>query len=79
MAMFTDIGGPDDVEPWLEQMLGARRTIMGFGHRVYKRGDSRVPILRPELVRVAGLRDGGEVLANGVLVVVRLRLAGRQG
>lgn len=77
MAMITDIGGPDDVEPWLAQMLATRRTIMGFGHRVYKRGDSRVPILRPELVRVARLRDGGELLATyHVLVSAMLRERG---
>jgi citrate synthase len=77
MAMITDIGGPDDVEPWLERMLAERRTIMGFGHRVYKRGDSRVPILREELVRVAGLRAGGELIATyHVLVSAMLRERG---
>jgi citrate synthase len=77
MAMIADIGGPDDVDPWLAEMLAGNRTIMGFGHRVYKRGDSRVPILRPELVRVAALRDGGELLATyHVLVSAMLRERG---
>lgn len=77
MAMIADIGGPDDVEPWLTEMLAENKTIMGFGHRVYKRGDSRVPILRAELVRVARLRDGGDLLATyHVLASAMLRERG---
>ena len=33
----------DKAEAWLEQALAEKRKIMGFGHRVYKNGDSRVP------------------------------------
>ena len=29
--------------------LGEKRKIMGFGHRVYKRGDSRVPTMQAAL------------------------------
>jgi citrate synthase len=31
---------------------------MGFGHRVYKNGDSRVPTMADALARVAVARDG---------------------
>lgn len=31
---------------------------MGFGHRVYKNGDSRVPAMNAALTRVAAARDG---------------------
>lgn len=54
---------------WMEEALAAKRKVMGFGHRVYKNGDSRVPTMkgaldamiahfeRPELL---GLYDGLE-------------------
>jgi citrate synthase len=64
MAMIADIGGPDHAEEWLRRMLAEKRTIMGFGHRVHKRRDSRVEPLRAELARVAALRDGTELLAT---------------
>lgn len=31
---------------------------MGFGHRVYKHGDSRVPTMKAALEQVAAARDG---------------------
>ena len=38
---------------------GQEAKIMGFGHRVYKKGDSRVPIMR-EIARDLGKRVGKE-------------------
>ena len=54
MHTFTEIGleagSAARAEPWLEQALAEKRKIMGFGHRVYKSGDSRVPTMRASLV-----------------------------
>jgi hypothetical protein len=36
-----------------------KKKIMGFGHRVYKKGDSRVPIMR-EIGRDLGKRSPGD-------------------
>src|SRR5262249_17406946 len=36
--------------------------IMGFGHRVYKNGDSRVPAMRAALGMAAALRGGQNLL-----------------
>jgi citrate synthase len=58
MEMMEEIGTPDRAEPWLEAALAEKRTIMGFGHRVYKNGDSRVPTMRAALGRIAEARDG---------------------
>src|SRR5690606_30474600 len=49
MHIFDEIGSADRVVPWLEQALAEKRKIMGFGHRVYKRGDSRVPTMKAAL------------------------------
>jgi citrate synthase len=62
MDMMTEIGIPDNAEPWLEEALASKRKIMGFGHRVYKNGDSRVPAMRAALGEIAALRDGKSLL-----------------
>ena len=49
LHIFNDIGSAENVKPWLDQALGEKRKIMGFGHRVYKRGDSRVPTMKAAL------------------------------
>lgn len=43
---------------WLRGKLARHEKIMGFGHRVYRNGDSRVPAMRQALARVAALRGG---------------------
>ncbi|MEV7619638.1 bifunctional 2-methylcitrate synthase/citrate synthase [Microbacterium sp. NPDC089321] len=49
MHIFDEIGSADRVVPWLDKALAEKRKIMGFGHRVYKRGDSRVPTMKAAL------------------------------
>ncbi len=34
---------------WLDEALEQKKKIMGFGHRVYKNGDSRVPTMKAAL------------------------------
>ena len=62
MDMMNEIGIPDNVGPWLREALAGKRKIMGFGHRVYKNGDSRVPAMRAALGEVAALRDGQRLI-----------------
>ena len=64
MRMFDEIGTADNAAPWLSQALADKRKIMGFGHRVYKRGDSRVPTMRAALARLVqrtGRTDLGQL------------------
>lgn len=49
MHVFDEIGTADRVEEWLDAALAEKRKVMGFGHRVYKNGDSRVPTMRAAL------------------------------
>ncbi len=46
MELVSSFDSPQDAEKSLLQMLEARRLIMGFGHRVYKNGDPRSPIVK---------------------------------
>lgn len=59
MKMLEEIETPDRAEAWLRKKLAAKEKIMGFGHRVYKKGDSRVPVMR-EIGRDLGQRTGKE-------------------
>jgi citrate synthase len=59
MRMMLEIGDPADAARWLRDALEAKRKVMGFGHRVYKRGDSRVPTMHAAMLEVAARRDGG--------------------
>ena len=59
MRMLDDIQTPERAEKWMMDALAKKAKIMGFGHRVYKKGDSRVPIMR-EIARDYGKRIGKE-------------------
>ena len=59
MRMLEEIKTPDRAEEWLKKKFAAKAKIMGFGHRVYKKGDSRVPVMR-EIGRDLGKRTGKE-------------------
>lgn len=42
-----------DPATWLKTALAQKKKIMGFGHRVYKNGDSRVPTMHAALTKMA--------------------------
>jgi 2-methylcitrate synthase len=46
MQMLLEIGEPSRAREWLLTALREKRKVMGFGHRVYKKGDSRVPTMK---------------------------------
>lgn len=63
LHVFTEIGSAENVGPWLDTALVAKRKIMGFGHRVYKRGDSRVPTMKAALDTLVAHYDRPDVAA----------------
>ncbi|AXN48756.1 Citrate synthase [Mycobacterium marinum] len=58
MRDMLEIGSADQASEWLRRKLARKEKVMGFGHRVYRNGDSRVPTMKRALERVAGVRDG---------------------
>src|ERR1700677_3519759 len=58
MHDMLEIGSAKNASGWLQGKLTRKEKIMGFGHRVYKNGDSRVPTMKRALERVAAARDG---------------------
>ena len=45
MQMLLEIDAVEKAETYLDEKLKKGERIMGFGHRVYRDGDSRVPIM----------------------------------
>ena len=66
MHAFEEIGPGDGsaerAVAWLDSALAEKRKIMGFGHRVYKSGDSRVPTMRDALERMVEYYDRPDLL-----------------
>ncbi|WP_353829304.1 bifunctional 2-methylcitrate synthase/citrate synthase [Agromyces sp. SYSU T0242] len=66
MHAFDEIGMGDGSSEraveWLDAALAEKRKIMGFGHRVYKHGDSRVPTMRDALERMVEHYDRPDIL-----------------
>jgi citrate synthase len=62
MGIFTEVTRPEQVDEWLTTALASGQKVMGFGHRVYKHGDSRVPTMRASLERLAGTSEKGRQL-----------------
>ncbi|WP_210687088.1 bifunctional 2-methylcitrate synthase/citrate synthase [Mycolicibacterium sp. GESEQ-9] len=58
MHDMLEIGSAENAAQWLHGKLSRKDKVMGFGHRVYKNGDSRVPTMKAALQRVAAVRDG---------------------
>ncbi len=54
MKMLRQIGSIENVTPWLDKNMQAKKKITGFGHRVYKAYDPRARILEPLAEFLAG-------------------------
>jgi 2-methylcitrate synthase len=55
MHMMKDIGKPEKAKKWIDNALTKKKVVMGFGHRVYRTGDSRVPTMKHYMFKVAKL------------------------
>ena len=55
MHMMKEIGKPEKAKDWIENALEKKKVVMGFGHRVYRTGDSRVPTMKHYMFKVAKL------------------------
>ena len=60
MHTMLEIGDPAKAADWMRATLAKKQKVMGFGHRVYRNADSRVPTMKAALWRTAALVDGGE-------------------
>jgi len=56
MHMMNKIKKPENANKWINKALDNKDVVMGFGHRVYKSGDSRVPTMRKYFGKVAKIK-----------------------
>ncbi|MBD1153689.1 bifunctional 2-methylcitrate synthase/citrate synthase [Pelagibacterales bacterium SAG-MED23] len=56
MHMMNKIKKPENALKWINKALKNKDVVMGFGHRVYKSGDSRVPTMREYFGKVAKIK-----------------------
>lgn len=58
MHAMLEIGDPAQAEEWTLNRLRNKELVMGFGHRVYKKGDSRVPTMEAAFRELAADHGG---------------------
>ncbi|MSP10795.1 MAG: bifunctional 2-methylcitrate synthase/citrate synthase [Pelagibacteraceae bacterium] len=56
MRMMKKIKKPENALKWIKNAIAKKQVVMGFGHRVYKSGDSRVPTMREYFGKVAKIK-----------------------
>ena len=56
MNMMKKIKTPNKAKNWLLNALNKKQVVMGFGHRVYKSGDSRVPTMKKYFSKVSKIK-----------------------
>ena len=56
MRMMNKIKKPENALKWINNALDKKEVIMGFGHRVYKKGDSRVPTMEKYFNKVVKIK-----------------------
>ena len=57
MHMMNKIKNPNNALKWINNALDKKDAVMGFGHRVYKKGDSRVPTMEKYFKKVASIKN----------------------
>ena len=57
MHMMNKIKKPEKALKWINKALKNKDVVMGFGHRVYKKGDSRVPTMEKYFRKVSKIRN----------------------
>ena len=68
MHMLKKIKTPDKAKSWLIDNLNKKQVVMGFGHRVYKSGDSRVPTMKKYFLKVSKLKKDENLHKIGEII-----------
>ncbi|MFV0530005.1 MAG: bifunctional 2-methylcitrate synthase/citrate synthase [Flavobacteriales bacterium] len=53
MYILQEVGDEKHAENWMLKKIANKEKVMGFGHRVYRKGDSRVPAMKKAMHQVA--------------------------
>ncbi len=60
MHMLQEVGTAENAKAWMLDALATKKKIMGFGHRVYRSGDSRVPTMTEAYKKMVDILDTEE-------------------
>jgi citrate synthase len=71
MRMILEIGGPENAEAWVRDALTNKKKIMGFGHREYKKGDSRAMYMS-KVAKEIGRRKGNTTYGDVADILERV-------
>ncbi|MGH7349777.1 MAG: citrate/2-methylcitrate synthase, partial [Candidatus Rokuibacteriota bacterium] len=72
MRTLLEVGALDNVDRFVDQAMGEKRRLMGFGHRVYTAGDPRAAILKG--LAEAACRQSGQGLWYDLAVKVHAKV-----
>jgi 2-methylcitrate synthase len=56
MEMMHKIKTPKNAKKWINNAIDNKQVVMGFGHRVYKSGDSRVPTMKKYFLIISKIK-----------------------
>jgi citrate synthase len=73
MHMILEIGSADQAEAWIRDALTNKKKIMGFGHREYKKGDSRAMYMS-KVAKEIGRRKGNTRFGDIADILERVML-----
>ena len=62
MHMMNEVKKPENALKWINNALKKKLVVMGFGHRVYKSGDSRVPTMKKYFEKVSKIKKDRKFL-----------------
>ncbi len=62
MHIMYKIKKPENALKWINNALDKKEVVMGFGHRVYKKGDSRVPTMEKYFKKVSKIKNDKKFL-----------------
>ncbi len=73
MRMMLEIGTADKAEAWIKDALATKKKVMGFGHREYKKGDSRA-FYMTKIAKEIGRRMGNTTYGDIADILERVML-----
>ncbi|MDM5334745.1 citrate synthase [Ureibacillus composti] len=68
MKMLSEVGSIENVESYVQNKLDNKEKIMGFGHRVYRKGDPRAKHLRVMSEKLTALTGKPELYEMSVKI-----------
>ena len=73
MRMILEIGTPENAEAWIRDALATKKKIMGFGHREYKKGDSRAMYMT-KVAKELGIEKGNTTYGQIAEILEKIML-----